>query len=441
MLSYASTDILGPRSRRSAAGRHLFDGAPVNPHPLTRPSFATFRASLIFPTLIAASLLTSCAHVTEMVDEDIKAPAAIPLNSFRLQWATKLEGSHGQITRLFARDNLVIGYTEDGTSYVLERAGGKILHSVTIRHGEQLLHAPVVLKEYIVYPTNTSLEIYNRAGALINSKNLGYSIRSDAAGHKTYLYFGADYVGGGRLVSVDITSEYLDHRWALMFPGSSVSSSPVIVGDIIYAAAENGDVTAVTFDTREPVWPITGSFFHTFSPIVADLAGDEGGIYVASTDTKLVCLNRNNGKVKWQYSATNSLVEGPIATKELVFQHVPGVGYVAIDKVNGQYNRTPLWTASDVVNILSADEKFVYVHRSDNTIVALDKTNGHAVFTSKRRDIATYTTNPKDGMIYAVTTANRVLAITSVQKPGVVGEIAWDWEPVKPENKRVALAR
>ncbi len=376
-----------------------------------------------------------------MVDEDVKPPTSLPIHSFRLQWATKLEGSHGQITRLYARENLVIGYTEDGTSYVVDRPSGKVLHSVSIRHGDQLLHAPVVLKDYIVYPTNTSLEIYNRAGALINSKNLSYSIRSDAVGHKTYLYMGADYIGGGRLVAVDITSEYLDHRWALMFPGSSVSATPVLVNDIVYAAAENGDVTAVSFDAREPVWPVPGGFFHTYSPIVADLAGDEQGIYVASTDTKLVCLNRNNGKVKWQYSAANALTEGPIATKELVFQHVPGTGYVVIDKMNGQYNRTPIWIANDVVHILSADDKFVYVHRSDGTIVALDKTNGHAVFTSKRRDIATYTTNPKDGMIYAVTTANRVLAITSVTKPGVVGELAWDWDPVKPEDRMMALAR
>jgi len=396
---------------------------------------------LIFATLIAGSLLSGCAHLPDIKDEDVKPPTSVPINSFRLQWATKLEGSHGQITRLFARDTVVIGYTDDGTAYVLDKAGGRILHSETIRHGEQSLHSPVVLKDYIVFPTNTSLEIYNRAGTLIRSKDLGYSIRSDAVGHKTFLYFGADYVGGGRLVAVDVTSEYLDHRWALMFPKSSVSAAPVIVGDVIYGAAENGDVTAVTFDTREPVWPVANGFFHTYSPVLADLAGDEGGIYIASTDTKLVCVNRNNGKVKWQYSAANSLTEGPVATKDLVLQHVPGVGYVAIDKMNGLFNRIPVWTASDVVNVLSADDKFVYVHRSDNTIVALDKTNGHAVFTSKRKDIVAYSINPKESTIYAVTTANRVLAITSVLKPGVVGELAWEWEPVKPEAQRVAVAR
>ena len=54
------------------------------------------------------------------------------------------------------------------------------------------------------------------------------------------------------MVAVDVTSQYLDHRWELMFPHSAVSAAPAVWGDIVYAAAENGDVAAVAFDLREP---------------------------------------------------------------------------------------------------------------------------------------------------------------------------------------------
>jgi outer membrane protein assembly factor BamB len=246
-------------------------------------------------------------------------------------------------------------------------------------------------------------------------------------------------LNGGRLISVDVASEYLDHRWELMFPNSTVSSAPALFGDVVYCGAGSGIVTAVAYDTREPVWPIEGGIFRTYGEVVADLVVDETGLYVASTDGKLCALNRNNGKVKWQFISAHDLRDAPVVTKDLVFQRVPTMGMVAIDKLAGKYNRVPKWNASDVVKILCEDDKNVYALREDNMIAALDKTTGKTLFVSHRHDLVTYTTNTKDATIFAVTTLNRVLAINPVLKPGVVGEMAW--EPVNSDPQVLAAAR
>jgi len=384
-------------------------------------------------------MLAGCTHVNEFKDEGVPTPAPVPINSFQLQWSAILEGVHGPITRIYARDTLIFGYTDDGTSYVIDRPTGTILHVETIRHGNEALHPPVVLKDFIVYPTNVSLEIYDRKGNLSRSKNLGYSIRSDAVGSKSYVYLGADYMGGGRLMAIDVNSEYLDHRWALMFPGSAVSAAPAVMGDIVYAAAENGKIVAVAYDTREPVWTVEGGTFQTYGAVVADLAADESGVYAASTDTKLVALNRNNGKVKWQYTSNVELRDAPVLTKDFVFQNVLGVGLAALDKGAGAYNRSPRWIVPDAVKVLSEDEKYVYVLRTDRAVVALDKQNGKPVFTSNRHDLVTFTTNTRDGFIFATTTANRMVALAPVLKPGVVGEQAWT--PVAPTGTLLAMGR
>jgi outer membrane protein assembly factor BamB len=409
-------------------------------HPLHRTRRILTRLSPFFLLTLAACFVASCRHV-EPLDEGMKNPEPLPINSFQTLWSAKVETLHGPITRLFVRDTLLIGYTDDGNSYVVERATGKILHSETIQHGDQFLHPPVVLKDFIVYPTNTTLEVYDRAGALIRHKNLSYSIRSDAVGNRKFVYLGADFVGGGRLVKVDVTSEYLDHDWELMFPKAAVRAAPAVWGDIVFGAADNGDVTAVSYDKRAPLWTTPGGLFHTYGPVTADLAVDEAGLYVASNDTKLCALNRASGRVKWQYEANIWLTDAPVTTrdKDLVFQFVSNLGYVALDKGAGSFNRLPRWVAPDVIQILAVDEKYVYALRTDKAMIALDKKDGHAVFTSKRHDIATWATNPLDGAIYAITTANRFLAIGSVLKPGVVGEIAEG--PVGPGNQGVALAR
>lgn len=415
------------------------DGAPVNPLPFVHRFRPVVIFAVIFSLALAGCFLSGCLK-PEPLDEGVSSPTPLPINSFQTLWASKLETLHGQITRLFSRDTLLIGYTDDGTSYVLDRATGKVLYATTIQHGDQVLHPPVVLKDFIVYPTNTTLEVYDRAGALVRHKNLGYSIRSDAVGSKTFVYLGADYVGGGRLIKIDVTSEYLDHEWYLMFPQSAVRAAPAVWLDVVFVAAENGNVAAVAYDSRAPLWPLPRGIFHTYGPITADLAVDETALYVASTDSKLCALSRSNGKVKWQYESKTWLTDPPVTTKDkdLVFQHVPDLGYVALDKGAGAFNRLPRWTAPDVTQILAVDDKFVYALRDDKAMIALDKRDGHAVFTSKRHDIATYTTNTLDGTIYAVTTANRILAISAVLKSGVIGEVALN--PPAPLQDGVALA-
>ena len=409
------------------------------------PSFHPFRVAQLsyWPAVcssLAAAFLAGCAK-EEVGDEGIGTPQVLHVNSFQQSWNEQIEIGHGPINRLFLRDTMLFGYTDDGTSFVMDRATGHQPYpGTTVRHGSEALHGPVVLKDYIVYPTNTSLEIYDHKGNLLLSKEMKYSIRSEAVGNRTYVYFGADALNGGRLVSVDIASQYLDHRWELMFPQSAVASAPAIFGDIVYCAAGNGDVTAVAFDSREPVWPTDNGIFKTYGEVVGDLAIDETGLYVASTDGKLCCLNRNNGKVKWQYLSAHELREAPVVTKDLVFQHVPTIGMVAIDKIPlVPFNRGPKWHASDIVKILSEDDKNVYALREDDVIVALDKTNGHALFTSHRHDLIAYTTNIKDGTIYTVKRANRVMAIMPVLKRGTIGEMAW--EPVTNDRQALAVAR
>jgi outer membrane protein assembly factor BamB len=413
----------------------------VTLHPLNPPrkfSPVCLHARLLAsPLLLSLTLLAGCAqppihHVHAAPD-----PRELAIQSFRQQWAIDPDVSeaHGGITRLFARDNYVFAYTKDGTSFVLDRANGHLLHAETVRNGNQRLHPPVVLKEFIVYPTTTALEVYDKTGGLVRSKKLSYPIRTDAVGSRNYVYLGADFSGGGRVVAIDVTNEYLDQRWELEYYNTDVTASPALVGDIVYSAAGNGDVSAVTYDNREPVWPTLT--FHTYGPVVANLVADETGVYVASADTKLVALNRNNGVVKWQYFAGDQLRTEPTVSKDLVFIQVPTKGMVVLDKVGGKYNRTPRWEAADVTQFLAEDDKYVYVHRNDNAIVALDKTNGQAAFASNRRDFALFAPNPRDGTIYAVTKDGQVMAIVPVLKSGQVGDVAF--APVG-EQQAVAAA-
>src|SRR6202012_5221604 len=105
--------------------------------------------------------------------------------------------------------------------------------------------------------------------------------------------------GGGRVVNIDLTGTQYQSasvKWELATRGG-ISATPVIQQGLLYVGDDSGNVYAVNADTRAAVWAMEEegrepSVFGTGGPIHADLKADEYGVYVASMDSQLYCLNR-----------------------------------------------------------------------------------------------------------------------------------------------------
>jgi hypothetical protein len=407
--------------------------------------------------LLAAGLTAGCASHDKSPLEEGANPQPLPTRSFAREWATSLQGAGADpVTAIYVRDQFIFAYRRGGTSTVMDRATGQLLHIDPPRDGAERLHPPVVLKDRIVYPTTTYLEVFDFAGRYIPhatkttdeldkpfSQSFPFPIRSDAVGAGKLVFFGVDYAAGGRVLEVDMTRPYAPEIWPLMEPGSRVPAAPAVVKDAVFVAAENGSVASVAIESREPFWTLPQGVFGTYDGIVANLAADQTGLYVASTDTKLYALNRSNGKVKWEYFAQTPLRTGPVLTRDAVYIHVPGTGLVALDKTEiptsqkPSFNRNPLWAIADATQFLSEDDHYAYV-RIANQIAAVDKKTGQREFTSKRNDLVAFGTNIKgDGVIFVATKGARIIAVKAVLQPGQVGELVL--QPVPEQG--LAMAR
>lgn len=369
-----------------------------------------------------------------------ESPKPLDNPSFTRQWETELTTeSDNPVTEIYLSDQYVFAYRKAGISAVMDRASGRLLHVDHPKDAKLRLHPPVVLKDRIVYPTTTYLEVFDTGGRYIEhptkptdeldkpfSQSLEYPIRSDVVGLGKQVFFGADYAGGGRAIAVDMTRPYKTDIWMLMTPGSSVTSGPAVLKDVVYIASDNGKVAAVAADTREPIWPLEQGVFGTYGRVDANLEADQTGVYVASTDTKLYCIQRAGGRVKWQYFAGVPLHHNVTLTKDMVYLPVKGSGLVAIDKnsTSQATDRQARWVAADATQFLSEDDQYVYVRTKANQIAALDKQSGQQRFVSKRPDLVAFAENEKgDGIIYVATRNSRVIAARPVLQPGVIGEV------------------
>ena len=395
------------------------------------------RKHLMSLALAASAVATSvlggagCRHQTAAAPEP--AITALPPQSFKRDWAANLELKGDSVARVIVREDSVFIYTKRNDAFALNRQTGTLRFQTHVSDTIVPLHDPVVLKERIVFPTDSTLEIYRRDGRFERSYTTSSSLRTNPSGSPagTVVVFGVDAPGAGRVVAVDTApGQYkpIGEKWQLMSnTGVQISSGPAIMNGVVYAAFDDGQVMAVNADSRASIWQTsTGQTFRTFGAVNADLRVDDFGVYVPSTDSKLYCLDKTQGKQKWVYYAGAPLRASPEVTGTMVYLPVTGKGVVAIDKKDGAYERGAKWAVRDAVKLVAEDDKYAYFQRTDNAVVAVDKTNGEQRFTSKRTDLVQFATNTKDSTIYAATKDGQVLAITPVLKAGDTGELALD---------------
>ncbi len=125
---------------------------------------------------------------------------------------------------------------------------------------------------------------------------------------------------------------------------------------------------------REALWPLKDGAFKTEGPIVADVAADETGVYVASTDSRFYCLNRGTGRLKWQFYGGRPLTEDPVLTPTGVYLPIPGQGIAAVQQGRRRVQPQAALDREGMTQFLAEDDKLVYLLRgADNVIVAVDK--------------------------------------------------------------------
>lgn len=416
-------------------------------HPLTSTPNKYSRTR----TALAVALFLAAAVLTAALTGGCKSPPppqakskTLPVNSFRKDWSMSLN-NRDPVTALHVRGDQLYVYTRAGRSVTFRRDTGAIHTSYVVKNARVDFHPPVVLRDFVVYPTPTALQVYARDGRFLRTISFPFAIRTDAVGTGTNVYFGADYPnrGGGRMVRADVSRDLAPVRWDFRAVSGGFDAPPALVEpDALYFAGLDGKVYALDASSREPIWGIPGYTFNTGGPIRAGITADANNVYAASTDSILYVINRNSGQRRWQYFAGVPLEDAPVVTADRVYQRVRGRGMVVLSKepvaagdTKRGHDRTPMWTADRAKQFLAQDERHAYLLHEDNSIVAHDKTTGEERFRTRRKNLTRFATNTVDTNIYAATSDGRVIGIKPVLQPGVVGEMVMEMDLGEPSGR------
>jgi outer membrane protein assembly factor BamB len=357
--------------------------------------------------------------------------AGLDPENFRRVWMNIMPVDSGdQVNRIYVDKNIIFVASLNNVFYVQDRSTGVMKYFRYVDGGGRQVRTPVVTQSYIVYLGQTNLEVYKPTGDFVKSIQLGFTISSEAVAHGDELYLGAD-LAGGQLADVNISAPYRNVHWRLIMDGE-MTGKPSFYKDIIYAGSGSGGIKAVTPE-RTAGWSLEHDQYQTDGPILGDVIAEESGVYAASVSGRLVCLDRNNGHLKWQYIAPHPLYQSPVVTATTVYQFVPQYGLAAIDKnakiaidADGRRkidaaNREARWVCPDAVQFVSEDEAFTYVRTVTGEIWALDHDTGQVRYRGTGVHFAAVATNVTDNIIYASTRDGVVYAIRPALAAGSPG--------------------
>jgi outer membrane protein assembly factor BamB len=338
-------------------------------------------------------------------------------------WKYDLRLRDQTLTNLYATDDYVFAITSGRQVHVFDRASGS--QAFVNQVGARIGAAPIVMKDHIVYPGASTLEIYNRAGKFQRSIDLGGTVRAGAVQAAGRVIVGIDKAGTGRLLFVDVANHPGGSITEILTVGA-LPGKPATRGGIVFAGDTTGRVYAIS-EELVAAWALERGAFKTGGPVVADLAADPGtggNVYAASTDTKLYAINALTGQLRWVYYAGAALHTGPTVTPESVYLYQPGTGLVCIDKsTDTGAIRTAKWNLADGQKLLSEDDRNAYVLSTNNRIYGVDKKTGRVQFVSNRSDLRVFATNTKDGTVFAATPTGQIIAGIPVLTAGKMGEL------------------
>lgn len=155
--------------------------------------------------------------------------------------------------------------------------------------------------------------------------------------------------------------------------------TPLNTGEVIYAAAANGDVYAVQAENGKVDW-----YKDLEKQVFAGLGGDGEQLYLVTRDAQLVALSRDNGDVRWEEALPNEVLATPQSNGNVVVVQTTDGKVLAFDTASGEL----AWQYDGVVPVLSVraaapplvGSELVLAGFSNGKLMALSADNGQPLW-------------------------------------------------------------
>jgi len=171
----------------------------------------------------------------------------------------------------------------------------------------------------------------------------------------------------------------------------SLITSVLADQDVVVFATRAGNVVCTAADKAKKIWQFDAP------AAIADLVVcDADSLYFACRDTCVYRLELSSGHLIWKYQTQAILDASPQIGKKVIYQRIPNVGLIALDKQTGKL----IWQLADGVGLLAESGDKVLVITKSGQITAMDNIKAKQLYSIDVGQPVKYATNTVDSRIY-----------------------------------------
>jgi len=175
--------------------------------------------------------------------------------------------------------------------------------------------------------------------------------------------------------------------------------------EFVIFATELGNIVCINSDRPRKIWQFD-------APEAGYLVRDANSIYFACRNTNVYCLELSSGHLLWKYQTQAILDSAPQPGNKVVYQHVPDVGLIALDKETA---KKPLWQVPDGIGLLAESGDKAFVITKTGLLVAMDNVKGIQLYSIDVGQSVKYVTNTTDSKIYIADAKGRLACLQPAQ--------------------------
>ena len=205
--------------------------------------------------------------------------------------------------------------------------------------------------------------------------------------------------------------------------GSSVESSPAVVGGVVYVGAlwngKNGFVYALNATNGSKIWQFATNSGVESSPAVVD-----GIVYIGSYIGQVYALNASSGFLIWSFNAGSSVFPSPAVDGGMVYVGSANGYMYALNATNG----SPSWSYHTNGAILSSPavvDGVVYFGSEDQNMYALRARGGSRIWNYTTGGFIDSSPSVVGGIVYFGSRDGYVYALNATN-----GSKIWSFRPL-----------
>ncbi len=386
--------------------------------------------------LLTTCIISLAAGVTSA--SDLPREVDLARHGLKLAWwgRAAIDPKREKVDFVTVDEEMVFIRSTTGIITAFDAESGRRLWSTLVGRPNQQSFAPVSNSDQMLISVGMSLySLDKRNGTVVWELNLPKSPSASPAVDDDQVYIGmvdGSVYGFDLRITRELSRQrrlpefsHLAQIWRYQTP-SEIVSPPISTSRSVCFASSSGSFYSVATKEQRLIFQ-----FETDAKIMTPLGRNENSILLASEDSRMFCLNQDNGQYRWAFTSAHPIRQQPRFFGNRIYVTPETVGTFALNAETG----SQVWAQpqDQARKVLMVGQSRLYCFSDQKEIVILESADGSVVGKIPNRQFVASPTNDRTDRLFLVTTQGVIVCVKEKDSAIPAFHLHPERRPILPE--------